>query len=600
MNSIFILEFKEDINYLKKKLLSDKNIIVISTNSNISYHLTQNKISFVKLNSFWNQKFDYLSHLKKTLRIPKIIEANFFSIFENFSKYNWNIIDDFLYPIKITYDQLFYYTFCLNKILLKYSISKVYISHNKKIMFSDEYIFSQNQSIIYHLLKSKKKLRIISIKKKYNKYNKNVDNFSFGQVKKKNTFTSEKTLLKTKLSQRNHNIISLSSPEVQVLYNQFVNYKKNIINLNYSANTACETITNKRTNNFVNKLKTNKTLLKFLLMNNFDVSKLFLSQIFHLSLLFEDIFDKFLSYFNIISKMNTKLIIFTTMAPFDNQNIIFKKICNLKDIPKVVWCHGGYCNLHLDGFDITDFKECVNHFSYGQYLKKITNEKNFLPRKIFKLDYKCYNIGSPYINVNFKPQSKKKINEKKIIFIRGEMYQHNQSYFPSYGSIKSEEKPILIEEVLNILKGYQYDYEIIFKDYPNPSDFGLWREYLFNMGFNKIKYISNKKSLNEVLENNQLVILPWLSSTFFHSLPYKNKIFMYDRSLYQKAFSTCNDEIRYFRNKNIFLKSLKLFLKKMDKTTFSLNKKAIKCFLNGNRPDNFRKSFDLAVKNITK
>ena len=38
----------------------------------------------------------------------------------------------------------------------------------------------------------------------------------------------------------------------------------------------------------------------------------------------------------------------------------------------------------------------------------------------------------------------------------------------------------------------------------------------------------------------------------------------------------------------------------MDKTTFSLNKKAIKCFLNGNRPDNFRKSFDLAVKNITK
>ena len=51
----------------------------------------------------------------------------------------------------------------------------------------------------------------------------------------------------------------------------------------------------------------------------------------------------------------------------------------------MVWCHGGYCNLKLVGFDITDFKDSENHFSYGKYLEQIVNEKNFLPKKIYKI-----------------------------------------------------------------------------------------------------------------------------------------------------------------------------------------------------------------------
>ena len=154
MNSIFITEFKEDIKYLKKKLLTKKKIIVISVNSNISSYLKKNKISFIELNDFWDEKFNYETHLKKTLNITKVIKPDFLSSYSNFLKYDWNIIDDFIYPIKINYDQLFYYTFCLNKILLKYKISKVYIAYNEKIIFSKGYQFPQNQSVLYHLFKS--------------------------------------------------------------------------------------------------------------------------------------------------------------------------------------------------------------------------------------------------------------------------------------------------------------------------------------------------------------------------------------------------------------------------------------------------------------
>jgi len=595
MNSIFLLEFKEDIDYLKKKLLTDKKIIVISTNPNASYYLSLNKISFIKLSFFWDKKFNYEKHLKKTLTIPKILESDFFSNYKCFLQYNWNVIEDFLYPIKINYDQLYYYTYCLNKILLRYKISKFYVNYNESIKFSKEYIFLQKQSILYHLIKSKKILKIIAIKEFSNNHIKKIDKFSFGQVKDKiKVFISDNFLIKKRLNYKNKNIISLSSPEVQSLFIQEPNYKKDIMNL-YMENI----LPSEKTNNFVKKLKKNERLSNLLLMNNFDVSKLFLSQISYISLFFEGIFNKFLFYSNTISKINTKLVIFTTTAPFENQNIIFNKICNLKKIPKVVWCHGGYCNLKLVGFDITDFKDSENHFSYGKYLEQIVNEKNFLPKKIYKIKYKSFDIGSPYINLNFKPKIQKKTYNKKIIFVRGDMYQHNQSYFPSAGNSRYEEN-IFNEEVLNSLKAYQHKYEIIFKDYPNPTDVGFWKEYLNENGFNKIKYISSEQPLNKLLENNQLVILPWISTTFFHSLPYKNKIFLYDRWLYLKAFTKakCDDEIGYFNNKRLFFKSLRLFLKKMNKADFKSNKKTINYFLNDNCPAKIKKNFDLAVNRI--
>ena len=64
------------------------------------------------------------------------------------------------------------------------------------------------------------------------------------------------------------------------------------------------------------------------------------------------------------------------MTSFDHQNIVFNKICELQKIPKVTWSHGGYCSFYLSGYDITDFKSCNNHFSYGFFLKEITFSSN--------------------------------------------------------------------------------------------------------------------------------------------------------------------------------------------------------------------------------
>ena len=117
---------------------------------------------------------------------------------------------------------------------------------------------------------------------------------------------------------------------------------------------------------------------------------------------------------------------------------------------------------------------------------------------------------------------------------------------------------------------------------------------------NKIKYITNEVSLNNILDNNQLIILPWASTTFFQSLPFRNQIFIYQKTMYTKAFSKCGSEIKYFTKKNIFLTTLKSFILKMNNIKFDYNTKTIKHFLNDNNSENCKRNFDLAVEDIIK
>jgi hypothetical protein len=596
MGSIFFIEFLEDIDFLKKIIKQKKKLIIISSNPNVSNELTKSNIKFYELNYFYNYKINYPKFLKKTLSISELIKKDFFSIYKNFHRYNWNIIEDFFYPIKICYDQLFYYTYCLDKILRKYNTKDIYVRKNNTVKFKD-FIFTNNQSILYNLLNSKKNLRIKNIRAIEIDDYKNERVFSFGQIKKKfRNSLLPNIFLKIKLKFSKENIISLSSPEISSLIKKFPNYKKNIINLSLLENQ--NSYVNSKTENydFIKKIKKNKKIKKFLEINHFDITKLFVLQIENISLSFDLIYKKFIYFQNLINKRNTKLIIFNTTAPFDIENIFFKKICDIKKIPKVVWCHGGYCSSHLEGYDVTDFKDSENQFSYGSFLQKITSDKNFLPKIIYKKKYNSYNIGSPFINLNFRPKNDNL--KKKIIFIRGNLENYNQFYYPD---CRGDKMSLFLElniNILNILKKYQHDYEIIFKDYPNSSDKVFWKNYLIKNGMSNMKYISDEKPLNQVLTNNQLVILPWLSTTFFQSLPYKNQIFVYEKSMFTKAFSQCGSEIKYFTKKKLFLDSLNFFLLNMSDAKFKHNTKSMKYFLNSNNPKNYKKSFDLAVKDI--
>ena len=184
MSSIFLFEFKEDLPYLQKVLKTNKRLRVISTNVDAAEELNKNKIKFTELNFFYNSKEsllndgpskNYLAILKKTLNIPNLIEEIFFINFKNFYKYKWNIFNDFFYPLKSTTFQVFYYSFCLDRILTKHKVKNVYVRYNHTIEFEPSFVLSSTQSIFYNLLKlRKKKVKITIIKNKETFLNKQI------------------------------------------------------------------------------------------------------------------------------------------------------------------------------------------------------------------------------------------------------------------------------------------------------------------------------------------------------------------------------------------------------------------------------------------
>ena len=376
---------------------------------------------------------------------------------------------------------------------------------------------------------------------------------------------------------------------------------KKIISLKLSLNFFNKNNFNEHQNKFINELKNNQAIKKIFTRNDFDTTPILISQIKAILPSLENIYTQF-EYFNkLINKENTKLMIFSTMAPFDHTNIIFNQICTVKKIPKITWCHGGYCSLSLHGYDSTDFKSCQNHFSYGSYLKELVINKNFYPKTIYKKKYQCYNIGSPNINLRFNTLNKDQRPKRKIVFVKTGVDHYNQDSFPGK---KNTKKFILTfnKKILNILKKYQFDYEIIFKNYAYTFDGNnhYWKNYLAENNMNNIKYISNEISLEKILDDNQLVLLPWLSTTFFQALPFKNQIFLYDAECFDKYLKECKNEINYFKKEENFLFSLKNYLPKLKNVKFKSNKKSIKLFLNGNNSAKIKKNFQSAVNDVVK
>ena len=615
MSSIFFYEFLDELPFLKKLLINNKNILIISTNYIASQQLIKNNINFKELYEFYKEKKNYEKHLKHSLNIPKLLEKSLFNNFKSLKENKWNIFEDFFYPIKIVYDQIYYFSNCVNEILTKYKPKIIYVKYNQKIEFTSQFLFSSNQSVLFHLLKSsRQKIKIKSINKNIYKKNEGKNSFfSFGQAKNKlKYFIFEKNIIEKGIRSTKKNIISLSCNETNTLIKAYPALKKSIINLKYSENKLMDKKYKKQNYDFTKELNKDSNIKKFFFINNFDISKIFIAQISNILLSIENITKQFEYYLNLIEKSKTKLMIFSTMAPFDHQNVVFNKICEIKKIPKVTWSHGGYCSIDLEGYDVTDFKTCSNHFSYGSFLNQITNNKNFLPKKIFKNNYQNFSVGSAIINQRYNSLDREKNDKKKIIFFRGNLTYYNQMYFPLGNTAFGKGEKInssynVHKKILNVLKNYQDDYEITFKNYPSSNDDtfmkednNFWKNFLLDNGMLNIRFISNEKNTEELLCNKQLVILPWLSTTFFQSLPFKNKIFVYDDRRLDEYFKRPKIDIFYSNNINKFTSSLDEFLPKLNKTTFYHDKNAIKYFLNGNKLSNIKQSFEKSVSAILK
>ena len=115
-------------------------------------------------------------------------------------------------------------------------------------------------------------------------------------------------------------------------------------------------------------------------------------------------------------------------------------------------------------------------------------------------------------------------------------------------------------DILNLLKKYQNKYNIIFKDYPKGYK-DMWKKIIKNINADKILYVSNEHTVNDLLRISDLNIMPWISTTFFESLYFNADIFTIEEDLFENALKPeLRNEIFYFQNTKVFLTELEKYL----------------------------------------
>ena len=154
---IILVEFSwhaEDI--INKKESFEKDVIV-SLDPESSYILKTNKIPYFETYQFCNHKELWLKYKGITNRSIKITEAldeALWNTDKRFKDLNWKLFNDYHYPFKISFDQLFYYSELISKLIEKFNPSEIIVADSKKILINDNFLINSKISVLKYLLKN--------------------------------------------------------------------------------------------------------------------------------------------------------------------------------------------------------------------------------------------------------------------------------------------------------------------------------------------------------------------------------------------------------------------------------------------------------------
>ena len=578
---VILVEFPWQVEEIIGNKDSFKKDVIVSLDAESSYLLKTNKVAYFETYQFCNYKEfwrRYKEITDRSIKIAKFLDEALWHTDKRYRDINWKFFDDHHFLLKISFDQLFYYSELISKLIKKFNPTEIIVADTNKILVNDNFLISSEISVIKYLLKTFEdnsvKIKVSFVSQIKNEkfifsFFENLSKFRFFlNTKVVNLYYKINFLFNYYLSRPKY--LSISCFEIlryKKLYPKeskfFLSYhyqnfnKKNFIN---------DSIFFEK---FLNYLENETDFYELIKNNNISFKLIFHEILFKLINQLDFLFKEYNRAKKIINRTKPKCVIFQSMAPFFSATIPFRKNCIDLNIPIVTWAHGGYGLVSLVGYDVTDFRFCKNHISYGPYLKneiekdtcvlkKLELHKNqkIFPVGSFKLDYENRKKG-------FKKNLKKN-NKQTIVFYYGLCTGKNTFHF---GRNREKCETSLWElhyDVLYLLKKYQNKYNIIFKDYPHGYK-SLWKKVLKDIEAENISYISNEMQINELLRISDLNIFPWFSTPFFESLYFESDIFVIDEDLFEKSLDeNLKDEIFYFSDTKKFLLAIEKYLQTGD------------------------------------
>lgn len=157
---IILVEFSWQVEAIINKKESFKRDVIVSLNPESSYILKTNEISYFETYQICNHKelwSQYKTITDHTIEISKVLDVALWHQDKRFRDLKWKFFDDHHYPLKIAFDQLFYYTELISKLIEKFSPSEIIIADTRDILITDSHLLIDSKiSVIKYLLKTLK------------------------------------------------------------------------------------------------------------------------------------------------------------------------------------------------------------------------------------------------------------------------------------------------------------------------------------------------------------------------------------------------------------------------------------------------------------
>ena len=157
---ILLVEFSWHAQEIIKNKEYFKKDVIVSLNAEASYILKINQIPYFENYQFCNHKelwTRYKEITDRTIKITKFLDEALWNTDKRFKDLNWKFFNDYHYPLKISFDQLFYYSELISRLIEKFNPSEIIVAETKKILIGDDYFLIDSRiSVIKYLLKTLK------------------------------------------------------------------------------------------------------------------------------------------------------------------------------------------------------------------------------------------------------------------------------------------------------------------------------------------------------------------------------------------------------------------------------------------------------------
>lgn len=510
---LFVFEFAHQLEYIKDHLRNDGR--VWSVNAATQAIARSEKLPLVNIKGLYDHDEFYQAYpliYSKLTRIANELQGIIENVVDGL---DFPIMRYSLYNYKMVYDQLYWYTFVLNKIYMQYRFNEVHCAgmgpmkrNSSMSLFeitSEGMFLSRSSSLLSYIINAifsglstiysiptlehvKDPVAYPSICKKYLWRILRLPSIASKVLYEVCQLILPKRLLVLGVES---NEISCVKDQIDGVVNLFkIPYLVKLFLMRGGGSTHLGVI-----HKVDSEYHDSDCLLECFNINGFDASEIFFGLFIHTVSIARRVVISYKVVDSILKWRRPRKIIFSSLA-FLGLNSLIHRWATLHHVDAYIWMHGGYGGYtSLPGYDITDYRLESNHIHYGELSKLSVLSHQSILKSLNMPPHHVIEMGSPYLQKlssrSHRPRyAKLDGSNKRIVLVLSCYYDHNRYYMGLDSPYEALNYIDELSDMLQVLSKYENDYTIDVLDYPSKG-FSCVIKHLFKYhNISNINYVA--------------------------------------------------------------------------------------------------------------